>query len=41
MSLFLFLIDSTARGPEFKGHYEAGAYVRDGELCFGRSLIHS
>lgn len=30
MSLFLFLLDSAARGPEFKGHNEAGVYTRDG-----------
>lgn len=26
LSLSLFLTDSTARGLEFEGHYEAGVY---------------
>lgn len=34
----LLLLDSAARGPGFKGHYEAGAYVRGGE---GGSPPHS
>lgn len=28
------LLDSTARGLEFKGHDEAGVYAKDGGRCF-------
>lgn len=37
---FLFLLDSTARGPGFKGHDEAGVYAADVELHLETSPVH-